>query len=143
VTDTFDEDANYTVVGTAKSPDKVIVFTNSPLPTTLSGDWVAFVRHAADVGNVLMHVESTGVITPSDVPETFSKGDQFRDQDSADFSNYITATKLTSMEPLAGPKHFTIIEGRWGEVYLVGSKPSNARFVTIYRPLPLPIIILP
>ena len=146
---TFDflEDGDYTVVGTKNSPNKVVVFDNTPVPfSNVCNCWLSFVRHAADVGPVVFQEETTSGVSPTDVPPTFTKGDQNRTQGGSgddDDSFYLTATPLTSIEPIAGPKHFAIVGGRRGEVILIGSSKKNARFATIYRPLPFFIIIGP
>lgn len=124
-------DDDLTLVGTAK-PDKIVVFDNTPVP--VGATWQRIIRHAADVGPVVMTIETDIVTAPAALPATWNKGAESKLTGATSSQFYITATKVDSIEPLAGPKHALIVEGRRGEVILVGSKPRNARFVLFSRP---------
>ena len=133
---TFDlgADVDRTVVATARTP-KVVSFNNklSPAPTG-NINWIA-VRHAADVGSVMFSITAGSTLTPSAPPVTFVKTDQWKTSfgAGANLPILFSAYKPSKASPFVGPSQLLTYEGRRHEVILVGSKTSNARFVTIVR----------
>jgi hypothetical protein len=133
---TLGADDDRTVVGTRRQ-DKVVWFVNDPV-TVGPGAWLSFVRHAADVGPVVFTLSFDSPISPDALPPTFTKGDSDREQGTGQDSFWISATRPNQSEAMA-EKHVLVVEGRRGEVILVGDRSSNARFVIINRPtLPAP-----
>ena len=130
---TLAEDDDRTVVAT-KRADKVVWFVNNPAVADPAGTWVDFIRHAADVGEVIITLAFDSPIgpDPAALPPTFAKGDQDREQGTGTDSFWISATRLNQSEAMA-EKHVITVEGRRSEVILVGDRPGNARFVIISR----------
>jgi hypothetical protein len=128
---TLVDDDDMTLVGTARSPQKVVVFDNTPVPV---GPGVAglAIRHAADVAPVAMTLTGAGFIAPSIAPPEWEKGDEIRTT-TASQGLIIAASKPNQVSPFEGPKQFNFREGRRTEVILVGSSTRNARFAVVDR----------
>jgi hypothetical protein len=126
-------DDDLTLVATRFS-DKVVNFDNTPLPAVPATTWWRSIRHAADVGPVVFATETDSIV-PSVLPDTFAKEDENTTTGGSWTSFWIAATRLDQSKAMV-QGHFMVVEGRRGEVILVGTKASNARLVFINRANP-------
>lgn len=128
-------DADVTLVATPSTP-KVVAFNNKSAPAPVGNiNWIS-VRQASDVGSVMFAITAGSTVTPSAPPAVFAKGEQWRSSFGAGANLPITfaAYKPSKASPFVGPEQYLTYEGRRHEIILVGSKPSNARFVAVVRP---------
>jgi hypothetical protein len=135
VTRTLDlqADDDVTLVATAKSP-KVVVWDNLTSPAPVGNiDWIA-VRNASDVSDVLISVLVGNIVNPSALPQTWDKGDEWRQNyGTSSLAFVVGASQMGVATPFVGPNQFIAYQGRRHELVLVGSKPRNARFVAVVR----------
>jgi hypothetical protein len=129
----LEADDDITLVATARSP-KVVVWNNLGAPAPVGNiDWIA-VRNASDVRDVLISVLVGSIVNPSALPQTWDKGDQWRQNyGTSSVSVFVGASQMGAATPFAGPDQYIAYQGRRHELILVGSKPRNARFVGVVR----------
>jgi hypothetical protein len=126
---------------TAKQPNKIVRFRNNdlgalPQPSGHSGLFV--MRHAADIGRVVFHTNEGGEF-PQPQPaatQPFVKGDQTTPAEITPGSKQFWATRgvystvvATAFPLLAATPFFRY------QLILVGTKPTNSRFVAIKQPV--------
>lgn len=130
-----------TLVGTRRQPKKVVVFDNRLDtvdfdPPIGPAAWRA-IRHAADVGNVVITEEEIDYEGPEAAvtPERWQKGDQEVESGAAiEGAGLIAAGKPGRARPFVGPNQYNFRDGRRTEIILVGTTLRNARFALIDRP---------
>ena len=136
---------DFTLVATRKKtagqPNKIVRFRNNdlgtvPQPSNLSGLYV--MRHAADIGKVVFHVNEGGEF-PQPQPaatQPFVKGDQTSPAGITAGSKQFWATRevyskvvATAFPLLAATPFFRY------QLILVGTKTANTKFVAIEQPV--------
>lgn len=133
--------SDFTIVLTKREP-RWVVFSNAGLgqvPSRLFDVALAW-RHAADLGPVEMRIVEGPLkpIEPTADPEPWVKGDEHTRTDILSYPTYVfvtTATPVGSQVPIAGPVTTLVKADRRYEFILVGTRPRNARFVTIVQPI--------
>jgi hypothetical protein len=130
----LEADVDGTIVATAEAP-KLVDFDNTLSPAPVGNvNWVA-ARHAADLGAAVITQHVGFAISPSAVPVPFEKGDSWRDTfGTSTLAMLFAAYRPAKGSPFLGPGEVLTYSGRRSEIILVGTRPSNARFVTIMRP---------
>ena len=122
---------------------KVVVFDNLVTDEDPVGNnaWRA-IRHAADVGSVVITEEEVGYEDPEPAvaPQPWEKGDQEVESGlGIEGAGLVAAAKPGSARPFEGPVQVNYRDGRRTEVILVGTNRRNARFAVLDRPT-IPVI---
>jgi hypothetical protein len=133
---TFDLEADVdgTVVATTRSPKRTVVFNNRLAPVPEGNvNWVA-VRHAADLGRAVITQHVGFVLAPAAAPTPFHKGEEATESYGAStLAMLFAAYRPSQASPFIGPSEILTYPGRRSELILVGTRTSNAKFVTIVR----------
>ena len=118
-----------TLVGTKKSPLKVVVYVNPPL----GGNTVSFAfRNAGDLGDLNANVQLGVFIAPNALAPAFPKGSQYYFSAGISFWARITIWRANTPDPF---RDATVqnVEGYRNEYIVVGTSLGNDKLVKIRR----------
>ena len=126
------DDDDYTLIGTAKAPLRVVVFDNTPVP--LGNINFNYFRNGSDLGSLTFSYE-TQTFVPSVLPDEFEKG-QGGDVSFGASSEplLVAAFRANATDAIAGPGQYQTLEGRRHEFIAIGTNKGNARFAVVVRP---------
>jgi hypothetical protein len=122
-------DEDLTLVGTKKSPNKVVVFVNPPLgASTNSG---AF-RYAGDLGDINVAVQLSAFFAPTALAPAWDKGSEYYLAPSVSFWMGISLWRANTVDPFR-ESMVQAVDGYRSEFILVGTTTKNDKLVKVRR----------
>jgi hypothetical protein len=122
-------DEDLTLVGTKKSPSKVVVFVNPPLGASTNS---AAFRYAGDLGDINVALQLSTFMAPAALAPAWDKGSQYYLAPSVSFWMGITLWRADTVDPFRDSM-VQAVDGYRSEFILVGTTTANDRLIKVRR----------
>jgi len=122
-------DEDLTLVGTKKSPNKVVVFVNPPLGASTNS---AAFRYAGYLGDINVALQLSTFITPAALAPAWDKGSQYYIAPSVSFWLGISLWRANTVDPFR-ESMVQAVDGYRSEYILVGTTTANDKLVKVRR----------
>ena len=122
-------DEDLTLVGTKKSPSKVVVFVNPPLGASTNS---AAFRYAGDLGDINVVLQLSTFVAPTALAPAWDKGSQYYIAPSVSFWMGITLWRADTVDPFRDSM-VQAVDGYRSEFILVGTTTANDKLIKVRR----------